>query len=62
MMVAPMAMVAIRSVPPKINQRIGPPRKADAILKELVPVEAIERDRCRENELPEAEFSQPPGS
>jgi len=43
-----MAMAAIRSVPPRINQRIGPPRKVDAILNELIPVEAMERDRCQE--------------
>ena len=48
MTVAPMAMAAISSVPPTINQRIGPPRKTDAILKDVVPVEAIGRDRYRE--------------
>ena len=48
MTVAPIAMAAIRSTPPRISQRIGPPRKADVMLNEVVPVEAIERDRCRE--------------
>ena len=47
MTVAPMAMAAISSMPPRISQRIGPPRKADAILNGMVPVEAIERDRCQ---------------
>src|SRR6478672_2892000 len=48
MRVAPMAMAAISSVPPTISQRIGPPRKADAILEGTVLVEAIERNRRRE--------------
>jgi len=47
-------------VPPRISQRIGPPRKVDAILNEVVPVEAIERDRCQ-NDLPEAKFLTTPG-
>jgi hypothetical protein len=50
MTVAPMAMATIRSVPPRISQRIGPPREAEAILNDVVP----------RNELPEAEFSQLP--
>ena len=60
MMVAPMAMAAIRSVPPRINQRIGPPRKADASLKEVVPVEAMERDRCQEMNFRKRSSPNPP--
>ena len=57
MTVAPIAIAAISSMPPRISQRIGPPRKADAILNEVVPIEAIERRSLPRNELPEAEFS-----
>jgi hypothetical protein len=60
MMVAPIAMAAISSVPPRISQRIGPPRKTEAILNELVPNEAMERDRCQEMNSGKSRNSRPP--
>ena len=47
MTVAPIAIAAISSVPPRISQRIGPPRNTDVILNQAVPIETIERDRCQ---------------
>ena len=47
MSVAPIAIAAISSMPPRISQRIGPPRKAGAILNEAVSIESMEEVAAR---------------